>query len=256
MKYYIYQNPADKRNMALKQSIVTQLETIVDTPNTADMILVLGGDGTMIEAIQELHQRQKIFFGVNCGTLWFLLNDITTIQEIPVQKEPLQHITEPFIEATIETTDGEIHEHILIVNDIVINPYLPYYPLFTIHKWGQLIKTIQGSGLIMSSAIWSTGYWANFDGPLIPTGQNNIGIMGNGTGGFKYSLMKWPFPYTITVQARNPIDVYIDGMYTIYKDVKTISFKPSEKTFTLVFTTQDFHEKRLQLHSAKLERFL
>lgn len=256
MKYYIYQNENDKRNLTLKQDIISHLKTVVTDPTQADLIIVLWWDGTMLEAVQALHHYNKTFFGVNCGTLWFLLNDIKSVTEIPTSIEWLQLITEPFLQATIETTAWEIHDTILAVNDIVINPHLHYYPQFIIEKNWQPIKTLQGSWLIITSAIWSTWYRANFDGPLIPTWQDNIWLMWNGTGGFKYSLMKWPYPYTINIVARTPIDAYIDGTFSIFKDISSITYTPSQKTFTLAFSHKDFHEKRLQLHSSKLERFL
>lgn len=256
MKYYIYQNESDTRNLQLKQDITSNLKTIVTDPTQADLIVVLWWDGTMLEAVQALHQHNKVFFGVNCGTLWFLLNDIKSVDEIPQDINYLQMITEPFLEASIETADGQNHDHILAVNDIVINPHLHLYPKFHIQKAWQSIKTLQWSWLIISSAIWSTGYRANFDGPLIPTWQDNIWLMWNGTWGFKYSLMQWPFPYIIDINARDPIDIYVDGTYKILSDAKSITYKPSAKTFTLAFDKKDFHEKRLQLHSSKLERFL
>lgn len=41
----------------------------------ADLCLVLGGDGTMLRAIQR-HGPEFVYFGVNCGHLGFLMNDV------------------------------------------------------------------------------------------------------------------------------------------------------------------------------------
>jgi NAD kinase len=69
MNYYIFQNSNDLRNKEFKNDIKTKLKNIVTDPTQADLIIVLGGDGTMLDAIHQLHHHQKLFFGVNCGTL-------------------------------------------------------------------------------------------------------------------------------------------------------------------------------------------
>ena len=69
MNYYIFQNPNDLRNQEFKNDINIKLKNIVTDPTQADLIIVLGGDGTMLDAIHQLHHHQKTFFGVNCGTL-------------------------------------------------------------------------------------------------------------------------------------------------------------------------------------------
>ena len=47
----------------------------VGNPDDADLIVVLGGDGSMLHAIQTHWRRRVPFLGVNAGHLGFLLND-------------------------------------------------------------------------------------------------------------------------------------------------------------------------------------
>jgi NAD+ kinase len=69
MRYYIYHNPENTRKQELQQEILTRLSEVVTDPTQAELIIVLGGDGSMIRAVQELKQYNIPFFGVNCGTL-------------------------------------------------------------------------------------------------------------------------------------------------------------------------------------------
>lgn len=253
MKSFIYYNPEDTRNMELKQEILTRLQDTVTDPTQAELIVVLWWDGTMIKAIQEMKQYDLPFFGVNCGTLGFLLNDVSSVDEMPTTLTWLQAITEPYIEATVKTKT-ETH-HVYAVNDIDINPARSKYPTLTISKPGMPnIKTVQW-WLIISSAIGSTGSWVNHKWPMLPTGQNDIGLMGVGTGTFDYSIMMGPFPYTVDIQSRQPIDITVDGEYTTIHDADSISYQPSKETFTLLFR-DNFDQKRLILHSSKLNRIL
>ena len=81
--------------------------------------------------------------------------------------------------------------------------------------------------------------------------------MGIGTGRFApTTLQHTPDPYTIHIKPKEavPIEVRIDGRYQVIPDAKSISFSPSQETFTLLFSPPGFHSKRLKLYSSKLQR--
>ncbi len=261
MNYYIYQNPEDKRKLKLKQQIASKLESIVTDPTQADLILVLGGDGTMIDAIHDLYQYNKPFFGVNCGTLGFMLNDIRRVKQIPASFEQIELITEPFLEADITSTTGHTWNNQLAVNDILVSEDVRNFPKFTISRGNKRLTQIKASGLVISSALGSTGYWANGMGTMIPTGNNNIWFMSVLWRPFSYKIANGIVPYEVDINYRFPVDAHIDGVQDSYRDVEHIVVKNSDKTFTLGFAKSDehtsvFHNKRLKLFTEKLQRTL
>ena len=56
-------------------------EPLEDTANP-NVILVIGGDGTMIRAIREYWRTRLPFFGINCGHLGFLHNELNAAKAI------------------------------------------------------------------------------------------------------------------------------------------------------------------------------
>ena len=40
----------------------------------ADIIIALGGDGTLLESLHKLRPNNKPVYGMNCGSVGFLLN--------------------------------------------------------------------------------------------------------------------------------------------------------------------------------------
>ena len=62
MNYYIFQNPDDTRKQELKKEITENLQNIVTDPIQADLIIVLGGDGTMLDAIHKLHNYDQLWY--------------------------------------------------------------------------------------------------------------------------------------------------------------------------------------------------
>lgn len=82
------------------------LEPITD-PQHADLVIVLGGDGTMMHAVREHWRRRLPFVGINFGTLGFLMNEAREItpdlfcQPITLRHSPLLHVE-------IEQYDGTV----------------------------------------------------------------------------------------------------------------------------------------------------
>ena len=40
----------------------------------SDLIIVAGGDGFMLNVLKKFHKAKKPFYGINCGTVGFLMN--------------------------------------------------------------------------------------------------------------------------------------------------------------------------------------
>lgn len=263
LKYYIFENPNDKRKADLKHEIRTKLQTIVTDPAKADIILVLWGDGTMIDAIHKLHQYNKPFFGVNCGTLWFLANDISSEKDIPTSLKNLEMITEPFIE-WVFTSTWWIQTTAYAVNDILVNHDIREYPEFTIHEHkGESVTSLRPftwSATLISSAIGSTGYRANNNWSQIPVWTNTIGVMWIISRPFSRKRLRQCNTINHSVSINSPrieVDARIDWKQKWIQDVKEIVFKYSEKTFSLLFDTngkyKNYADKTNDLFAQKFE---
>jgi NAD kinase len=265
MNYYLYQNPEDPRKAELKEQITNKLENIVTDPAKADLILVLWGDGTLLYAIRELYQHKKPFFGVNCGTLWFMLNDITDVAQIPTSFDEMELITEPFLEADIRyipewKTESIIKESILAVNDILLcENNLMDMPTFVVKEWSNVVTQFRGSAVLISSALGSTGTRASLHGPMLPTGNNNIWCMGIAAAPYFYDTFDWDISHEISIY-KQMTTAHIDGKEKmVLPNVDKIIVRISKEDFTLWFlaprrNSSVFHNKRLKLFSEKVPR--
>ena len=59
---------------ALKQKKILLKKFKNHTLQSSNVIIVCGGDGFMLRAIQKFYKFSKPFFGINCGTIGFLMN--------------------------------------------------------------------------------------------------------------------------------------------------------------------------------------
>ncbi|MBI4280897.1 NAD(+)/NADH kinase [Candidatus Uhrbacteria bacterium] len=85
---------------------VRSLASRVLSPDQADLILVAGGDGTMLRAIHGYWRSRLPFFGVNFGTVGFLLNEVKEADSLETLDQPLTVFQSPLLEVEMEHPDG------------------------------------------------------------------------------------------------------------------------------------------------------
>ena len=127
-------------------------------PEDPNCVLVLGGDGTMLSAIQR-HWRLRIpFFGVNAGHLGFLLNDAADLvaggfppPEVVVREMPML-----YIEA--QSADGTWTEH-LTFNDAWLERSTGQSAWLEVDVDGRTrFSKLVCDGVLVSTAAGSTAY--------------------------------------------------------------------------------------------------
>jgi NAD kinase len=73
-----------------------------------DFILAVGGDGTMLHAIQEHWRKRLPFVGVNAGTRGYLMNGADLISDPLVFLSHLNVVLQPMLYAEFETPEGRV----------------------------------------------------------------------------------------------------------------------------------------------------
>ncbi|MDD3403830.1 MAG: NAD(+)/NADH kinase [Hespellia sp.] len=135
-------------------------------PETADCVIVLGGDGTMIQTARELSDYDFPLLGINMGTLGYL-----TQIEMHHAKSALKHLFshEPVIEKRM-MLKGILNQEkkSLALNDVVISREGNLRVIhFDIYVNGSLLNSYQADGVIISTPTGSTGYNLSAGGPIV-----------------------------------------------------------------------------------------
>jgi NAD+ kinase len=127
-------------------------------PANPNCILVIGGDGTMLRAIQH-HWRLRIpFFGVNAGHLGFLLNNAEEV--LGGKFPPAKMISRPMplLHVDMETRDGKWRRG-LTFNDAWIERSTSQTSWLEVKVDGHLrLPKLICDGLLVSTAAGSTAY--------------------------------------------------------------------------------------------------
>lgn len=136
----------------------------------ASLVLVLGGDGTLLATARSLNTMPVPILAVNLGGLGFLT--VVTLDELYPTLERVfagDFITErrARIEAELVRA-GESHPQFLALNDVVFNKGAIARLLdFDVWVDGKFVTTYKSDGLIFSTPTGSTAYSLAAGGPVI-----------------------------------------------------------------------------------------
>ena len=161
--------PLVESHLARHLSHTTGIES-TDIPATADMVVVLGGDGTLISAARLIGGREIPILGVNLGSLGFL-TEITLDELYPVLDSCLagnyQVSERMMLRATVLRDGVEVMTH-RVLNDVVINKgaLARIVDLETMVN-DYYLTTFKADGLIICSPTGSTGYSLAAGGPIV-----------------------------------------------------------------------------------------
>lgn len=135
-----------------------------------DLVIVLGGDGTLLATARALDRNPVPVLAVNLGGLGFLTM-VTREELYPALEVVLsgQFHTEPRVRIEAEVVRaGQRAGSFLALNDVVLNKGAIARVLdFDVRVDGQFISTYKSDGLIVSTPTGSTAYSLAAGGPVV-----------------------------------------------------------------------------------------
>lgn len=151
---------------------------IKEIPESTQCAIVLGGDGTILQAASDLVSTQLPILGVNLGNLGFLA-DIEENRLAPSMDKLIANefvLEERMLLAGRYFDENGEEKRQLALNDIVINKG-HYYHLVCVKVYinGKLLDFYIADGVVISSPTGSTGYNLSAGGPvMLPTMEGII----------------------------------------------------------------------------------
>jgi NAD+ kinase len=141
-----------------------------ELPSRVDLLLVLGGDGTLLAAARLLKDRTVPILPVNLGGLGFLtsvtLDDLYPVLERALTGE--QRISERMLLQAQVMRGGNVMAEHRALNDAVLNKAaVARMSRFDLHVDGSFVCSFRADGLIVSTPTGSTAYSLAAGGPIV-----------------------------------------------------------------------------------------
>lgn len=137
----------------------------------ADLVVVFGGDGSMLSAARRMGTNQRPTLGVNLGRLGFLtacgLDEAQAVVAAAIAGE-LTEESRLMIACHVQREDGSLTPAVLGINDGVLARSTGCgIVTLRAERRGHELATYAGDGLIVSTPIGSTAYGLAAGGPVV-----------------------------------------------------------------------------------------
>ncbi len=214
----------------------------------ADVVVALGGDGFMLETLQCLSKRDIPVYGMNRGTVGFLMNEFNYENLYERIKMAKEEIVNPLKMIATKTNDQK--EEGLAINEISILRSGPQAAKLSISIDGAVrLQELVCDGALVCTPAGSTAYNYSAHGPILPIGANILGL----TAISAYRPRRWrgalvPSDARIDIEVKNalkrPVSAVADTSEV--KDVRNVSIMIEKKVkHKLLFDPGHGLEERL-----------
>ena len=162
-------------NEAIEQKKVLEEQYGTNSLDNADVIVVLGGDGFMLEAIKSHMSQDLPLFGLNYGSIGFLMNSSNQNDLLNRINQSQSIKISPLIMKAM-SVNGSIHEAIAI-NEVSL--------LRETHQASKIKISVDGNvrldelicdGVLISTPSGSTAYNLSAHGPILPINADVLAL--------------------------------------------------------------------------------
>lgn len=146
-----------------------------------DLVIVVGGDGSLLHAARALARSGTPVLGVNRGRLGFL----TDVSPDQIREKVGAVLRGNYVEdkrfllsAEVRRPDGAPSSEMLALNDIILHTGTTVHMIeFELHVEGQFVYRLRSDGLIVCTPTGSTAYALSGGGPILHPRLDAIGLV-------------------------------------------------------------------------------
>jgi NAD+ kinase len=145
------------------------------SPNDAEIIVALGGDGFMLETLHATLDREVAIFGMNCGTVGFLMNGFDE-EGLADRLAAAERVTLRPLRMAATTTGGE-QVAALAINEVSLYRQARQAAHVRIDVDGiTRLTELVCDGVLVATPAGSTAYNFSAHGPIIPLGAQLLAL--------------------------------------------------------------------------------
>ena len=163
----------NKHSNKIKKSIEKKIK--IYTVKKSNLIIVIGGDGFMLQVLKKLYKYKKPFYGINSGNYGFLMNKYSHKKTKTNLTKAKKIIISP-LEMLVENKYG-LKKRAIAINEVSILRQNRQTALISIRSGRkQIIKKLMSDGVLVSTPAGSTAYNLSVLGPILSLNSKKISI--------------------------------------------------------------------------------
>jgi NAD+ kinase len=248
---------ADERTLAFLASDAPQAQAALAeltqrygsaSPDTADVIVALGGDGFMLETLHRLRERPVRFYGMHRGSVGFLMNAYSP-ERLPQRIAAAGEVRTHPLAMVARDRAGQEHRALAINEVSLLRQRRQAAKLRIIVDEIVRLDELMADGALVATPVGSTAYNLSVHGPIVPLGADLLAL----TPISAFRPRRWRgalLPHGARVQfevlenEKRPVSATAD--YTEVRDVVSVSVREArDVVITLLFDPEHNLEERV-----------
>ena len=160
-------------SLRIKKSLLNILKKT--EPKKTNTIIVIGGDGFMLQTLKKNKKSNKLFYGVNSGNYGFLMNKYSPKNIIKnIYKAKMISISP--LEMTVKNNKNSTNKHIAINEVSILRQSRQAASLSISYGSKKIIKELVSDGVLVSTPAGSTAYNLSVHGPILSLNSKKLSI--------------------------------------------------------------------------------
>tara|TARA_A100001035_G_scaffold117053_1_gene91959 strand:- start:37 stop:807 length:771 start_codon:yes stop_codon:yes gene_type:complete len=163
----------NKKSLNIKRLILKKIKT--HEFKKEDLIIVIGGDGFMLQTLKKNKNSKKQFYGINSGNYGFLMNKFSSKNIIRnLSRANLVSISP--LEMTVKNKNNQIKRS-LAINEVSVLRQSRQAAFLSIKQGNKkIIKKLVSDGVLVSTPAGSTAYNLSVHGPILSLHSKKLSI--------------------------------------------------------------------------------
>jgi NAD+ kinase len=220
----------------------------VVSPAEADVMVALGGDGLMLQTLHRNMRRKTPIFGMNLGTVGFLLNQYRA-SSLPTRIKDARSVTLTPLRMVATNARGQRHEATAINEVSLLRSSRQTARIAVAIDGNTRIPDLYCDGALVATPAGSTAYNLSAHGPILPLGAGLLAL----TPINAFRPRRWrgallprdsKVEFTILDSRKRPVAAAADSV-EVANVVKVVVTEATDIELTLLFDPEHDLEERI-----------
>ena len=166
---------SDKNLKSEKIRLIIKKILLKNKLNRKNLVIVIGGDGFMLQTLKKNKISNKLFYGVNSGNYGFLMNRFS-LKNIVKNLSRAKMISISPLEMTVKNNKNQIKKYLAINEVSILRQSRQAASLSIYNGEKKIIKKLVSDGVLVSTPAGSTAYNLSVHGPILSLNSKKLSI--------------------------------------------------------------------------------
>ena len=243
----------NKKSLKIKKFLVKKIRS--NPPKRPNLVIVIGGDGFMLQTLKKNKNKSNLFYGINSGNYGFLMNKFSGKNIIKNLSKAKMIKISPL---EMKISNKNKARKYLAINEVSILRQSRQASSISIKNGSKyIIKKLISDGVLISTPAGSTAYNMSVHGPILSLNSKKISIAPISA----FRPRRWKGKIIsdkskITIKnlnpSKRPISAVADNIEV--RNTKTINIKINHKIkFNLLYDSNRSLQKKIKLEQLRKE---